>query len=153
MIRSTLHATLLCVLMIGTVSCGPSLVIQNVDYSQPLESVLTPDSENMVHDQRYAIKFSVSPILETEERSSVNQIRLIRNTAGFYFVTASGFQNVYVFAPGEGELQLENTIEFLEDPLQEPAFNQRNDYIELVDLSDGETYRIDHEGILEEETE
>lgn len=153
MIRSTLHATLLCVLMIGTVSCGPSLVIQNVDYSQPLESVLTPNSENMVHDQRYAIKFSVSPILEAEGRSSINQIRLIRNAAGFYFVTANGFQNVYVFAPGEGELQLENTIEFLEDTLEEPAFNQRSGYVELVDLADDETYRLNKEGIIEEETE
>lgn len=153
MIRSTLHATLLCVLMIGTVSCGPSLVIQNVDYSQPLESVLTPNNENMVHDQRYAINFSVSPILEAEGMSSINQIRLIRNAAGFYFVTANGFQNVYVFAPGEGELQLENTIEFLEDPLEEPAFNQRSGYVELVDLADDETYRLNKEGIIEEETE
>lgn len=153
MIKSTLHAILLCILMVGTVSCGSSLVIENVDYSQPLESVLTPNSENIVHDQRYAIKFSVSPILEAEGRESVNEVRLIRNTTGYYFVTANGFQNVYVFAPGEGELQLENTIEFTENNLQEPAFNQRNDYVELVDLSDGETYRLDKEGILEEETE
>jgi hypothetical protein len=129
------------------------LVIQNVDYSQPLESVLTPDSENIVHDKRYAIKFSVSPILEAEERESVGEVRLIRNTSGYYFVTANGFQNVYVLAPGEGELKLENIIEFLEDPLDEPAFNQRNGYIELVDLSDGETYRLDKEGIIEEDTE
>lgn len=153
MIKSTLHAILLCILATGTVSCGSSLVIENVDYSQPLESVLTPDSENIVHDQRYAVKFSVSPILEAEERESVNEIRLIRNTAGYYFVTANGFENVYVFAPGQGELKLEHTIEFLEDNLQEPVFNQRNSYIELVDLSDGETYRLDQEGILEEETE
>lgn len=153
MIRSTLHAILLCVLMIGTVSCGPSLVIQNVDYSQPLESVLTPDSENIVHDQRYAIQFSVSPILEAEGSTSVNEVHLIRNNAGYYFVTANGFQNVYVFAPGEGELELENTIEFVENALGEPAFNQREGYIELVDLSNNESYRLNHEGILEEETE
>lgn len=153
MIKSTLHAILLCTLMIGTVSCGSSLVIQNVDYSQPLESVLTPNGENVVHDQRYAIKFSVSPILETEGRESVNEIRLIRNTAGYYFVTANNFQNVYVFAPGQGVLELEHTIEFTENPLQEPAFNQRTDYIELIDLSDGESYRLNEEGILEEETE
>lgn len=153
MIRSILHTMLLCVLLIGTVSCGPSLVIQNVDYSQPLESVLTPNNENIVHDKRYAIQFSVSPILEAEGRESINELRLIRNTSGYYFVTANGFQNVYVLAPGEGELQLENTIEFLENPLDEPVFNQRNAYIELVDLSNGETYRLNKEGILEEETE
>ena len=153
MTKSTLQVILLCVLMMGTMSCGPSLVIQNVDYSQPLESVLTPDSENMVHDQRYAIKFSVSPILEAEGISSVNEIHLIQNQEGYYFVTASGFQNVYVFEPGEGELELENTIEFAENPLGEPAFNQRDGYIELVDLSVNEIYRLNHEGILENDTE
>ena len=137
--------------MAGVVSCGPSLVIQDVDYSQPLESVLSPDSDNIVHDDRYAIDFSITPILEEEGRSSVNQIRLIRNHAGYYFVTANGFRNVYVFAPAESELELENTIEFEEKGLGEPAFNQRNEYIELVDLSNGETYRLDHEGIQEEE--
>lgn len=151
--KSTLQVLLLCVLMVGSVSCGPSLVIQNVDYSQPLESVLTPDSENMVHDQRYAIKFSVAPILETEGASSVNEIHLIRNHNGYYFVTANEFQNVYVFAPGEGELELENTIEFVETPLGEPAFNQREGYVELVDLSTDEIYRLDHEGIIEDTEE
>lgn len=136
--------------MIGSVSCGPSLVIQNVDYAQPIESVLTPDSDNMVHDDRYAIDFSIAPILEAEGVSSVNQIRLIRNSAGYYFVTSSGFQNVYVFFPAENELELENTIEFIQG-LGEPAFNQRNEYIQLVDLAKDETYRLDHEGIQQEE--
>jgi len=153
MIRSTLPIMIMCVLIFGFTACGPSLVIQNVDYSQPLESVLTPDSENMVHDQRYAIKFSVSPILEAEGQSSLNEIRLIRNSMGFYFVTANGFENVYVFAPGEGELELTNTIEFLNDTITEPAFNQRNDYIELVDMADGESYRLNKDGILEEDSE
>lgn len=138
------------VLMLGVVSCGPSLVIQNVDYAQPLESVLTPDSENMVHAKRYAIDFSISPILEEEGITSVNQIRLIRSSPGYYFVTANGFNNVYVFFPGENELELENKIVF-EAGLGEPAFNQRRDYIELVDLANGETYRLNHEGIQEEE--
>lgn len=138
------------VIMLGIVSCGPSLVIQNVDYAHPLESVLEPDSDNMVHDDRYAIDFSIAPILEEEGTSSVNQIRLIRNSAGYYFVTANGFNNVYVFSPAEGELELENTIEF-EAGLSEPAFNQRDEYIELVDLANGEMYRLDHEGIIEEE--
>ncbi len=138
------------VLMLGIISCGPSLVIQNVDYAHPIESVLEPDSDNMVHDDRYAIDFSIAPILEEEGTTSVDEIRLIRNTAGYYFVTANGFSNVYVFSPAESELKLKNTIEF-ETGLSEPAFNQREDFIELVDLANGETYRLNHEGIQEEE--
>lgn len=151
MVKSKLATILLGVFVLFSVaSCGPSLVIQNVDYSQPLESVVAPNSDNMVHDQRYAIKFSIAPILEEEGITSVNQIRLIRNNAGYYFVTANDFQNVYVFFPGESELRLENTIEF-EEGIGEPAFNQRDGYIQLVDLSTDETYRLDHEGILEDE--
>lgn len=127
--------------------CGSSLVIQNVDYSQPLESVLSPDSDGMVNDQRYAIKFNVTPLLEYEGIDSVDQIRLIRNTEGFYFVTANGFGNVYIFTPEEGELVLHEEIELPDGPISEPAFNQRNTHIELISQSSGQTYNLDQNGI------
>ena len=110
-----------------------------------LQEPLSPSQKNTL--QLYL------PIFVAEGSSSVNEVHLIRNNDGYYFVTANGFQNVYVFAPGEGELKLENTIEFVENALGEPAFNKREGYIELVDLSNNESYRLDHEGILEEETE
>lgn len=133
-------------LLFGAAACGPSLVIQDVDYSQPIESVLTPDSGNEVHDRRYAIKFNISSILEAEEESSVDEIRLIRNSAGYYFVTANGFNNVYVFEPGESELKLKTEIELSEDGLGQPAFNLRNGNIELVDRDSGDTYNLDQNG-------
>lgn len=148
MAKPTITTLSLCVaLFFGAGACGPSLVLQNVDYAQPIESVLTPDSNNQVHDQRYAIKFNVSDILTDEEASSVNQIRLIRNSAGFYFVTASGFNNVYVFEPSESELKLKSRISVSENGLEQPAFNQRNTYIELVDLATGSTYNLDQNGL------
>lgn len=148
MAKPTITTLSLCVaLLFGAAACGPSLVLQNVDYAQPIESVLTPDSDNQVHDQRYAIKFNVSNILTDEEASSVNQIRLIRNSAGFYFVTASGFNNVYVFESSESELKLKSRISVSEDGLEQPAFNQRNTHIELVDLATGNTYNLDQNGL------
>jgi len=134
-------------LLLGTVACGPSLVIQNVDYSQPVESVLSPDNDNIVHDQRYAVKFNVSPVLNEEGTNSVDNVHLIRNDAGFYFVTASGFQNVYVFETAESELQLSSKIAITTEGLGEPAFNQRQDHIELIDMATGDTYRLTQEGI------
>ena len=147
MAKPTITTLSLCVaLLFGAAACGPSLVVQNVDYAQPIESVLTPDSDNQVHDQRYAIKFNISDILEEEGSSSVDEIRLIRNNAGYYFVTAAGFNNVYVFETGESELSLITKIEITSDGLGQPAFNQRDNNIELVDRESGDTYNLDHNG-------
>jgi hypothetical protein len=121
-------------------------VLQGVDYAQPIESVLSPNSNAEVHDQRYAVKFNLSPVLEEEGVSSVDQVRLIRNSAGYYFLTAAGFNNVYVFAPDESELSLETKINITGSGLQQPAFNQRNGQIELVDMATGDTYNLDQNG-------
>lgn len=141
-----LHVIIMFVFLMGITACGTSLVIQDVDYSQPLESVLTPGADNQIHDQRYAIKFSISPVLQEEGVASADEIRLIRNRAGYYFITAPGFSNVYVFEPDENELKLKNKIEITGDRLGQPAFNQRNTHIELVDRASGQTYNIDQNG-------
>lgn len=146
--QQPLVITTLVALLFTTVACGPSLVIQNVDYSQPIESVLTPDSEEMIQDHRFAIKFSIAPLLESEGVSSVDEIRLIRNRAGYYFITANGFNNVYVFEVAENELKINNIIEITEDGLRRPAFNQRETHIELVARGTGETYNLDQTGII-----
>jgi hypothetical protein len=150
MAKPKLITLLMCVaLLFGAAACGPSLVLQDVDYAQPIESVLSPDSNADVHDQRYAVKFNIAPVLEEEGVSSVDQIRLIRNSAGYYFLTAAGFNNVYVFAPGESELELETKTNISGNGLQQPAFNQRDGMIELVDLSTGDTYNLDQNGLIQ----
>jgi len=135
-------------LMISVAACGPSLVISNVDYAQPIESVISPDADNVVNDERYAISFSVAPILEEEEVDSADEIRLIRNSRGYYFITAPGFMNVYVFEPAENELKLKRKISITEDGLGQPALNQRGEYIEVVDRASGDTYQVNEEGRL-----
>ena len=134
-------------LLFGAAACGPSLVLQGVNYAQPIESVLSPDSNAEVHDQRYAVQFNISPVLEEEGVSSVDQVRFIRNGAGYYFLTAAGFNNVYVFTPGESELALETKINITGNGLQQPAFNQRSGSIELVDMATGDTYNLDQNGL------
>jgi hypothetical protein len=143
----TLRLPAMLAFMLILTGCGSSLVIQNVNYSQPLESVLSPDSDGVVHDQRYAIQFNIMPILEHEGSEGVDEIRLIRNVSGFYFITADGFNNVYIFAPGEGELSLHEEVELPNGPISEPAFNQRNSHIELINQSSGQSYNLDQNGI------
>lgn len=133
-------------LLFTAIGCGSSIVIQDVDFSQPVESVLTPDSDQVIHDQRFAIKFSIAKILEREGMQSVDEVRLIRNRAGYYFITADGFNNVYVFEPAERELKKKRVIEISSDGIGNPAFNQRDRYIELVDRTSGLTYNLDQTG-------
>lgn len=140
-------------LLLSVAACGPSLVIHNVDYSQPIESVVAPGEDNIVHDQRYAISFSIAPLLTEEGISSVEEVRIIRNNMGYYFVTAAGFSNVYVMEPAEGELGLKTKILIGQSGLEQPVFNQRGDHIELIDRSTGQTYQVNEEGIREEETQ
>lgn len=131
-------------ILLSVSACGSSLILENVDYSQPVESVLVPDSDQIVHDQRFAVKFSISPILTEENLTEIDEIRLIRNQAGFYFVTASGFNNVYVFTPGESVLELVEKVFISENGLSQPAFNQRETYIELIDRDTGETFNLNY---------
>lgn len=148
MAKPKLTTLTLCVaLLFGAAACGPSLVLEDVDYAQPIESVLAPDDNSEVHDQRYAVKFSIAPVLEEEGITSVDEIRLIRNRAGYYFLTAAGFNNVYVFEPAESELALATIIEITENGLEQPALNQRDEHIELVDIGTGETYNLDQSGL------
>ncbi|MCJ7555053.1 MAG: hypothetical protein MUO34_14365, partial [Ignavibacteriaceae bacterium] len=64
------------------------------------------------------------------------QVRIIQNVDGYYFITAQGFKNVYVFLPAEGSLQMEYKILITETGLEKPVFNQRSPLIELVDGTD-----------------
>lgn len=132
------------VILLGVSACGSSLILENVDYSQPVESVLEPDSDQIVHDQRNAVKFSIAPLLAEENMEETNEIRMIRNRSGFYFVTASGFNNVYVFAPGESTLELVEKVFITESGLSQPAFNQRGTHIELIDLNTGDTFNLNY---------
>ncbi|HCT52173.1 MAG TPA: hypothetical protein DF712_06895, partial [Balneola sp.] len=73
--------------------------VKNVNYAQQIESVLIPTNEGVVNDSRYGISFNILPFQyqEIQDSSSVfvDEVRLIRNSNGYYFITATGFQNVY----------------------------------------------------------
>lgn len=145
--NSMITALAMCVALMMSVSAC-STYIPSVDYSQPTESVLVPDADYYIHDLRYGIVFSVEPLLERENMNSVDQIRLIRNNRGYYFVTAQGFSHVYVLEPRPGQLKIDNDIELTGDGLQRPGFNQRGDYIEVIDRGTGEVYQINEEGTI-----
>lgn len=136
--------------------CKQSLVISDVNYAQPIETVLTPDEDGVVKDHKSGFSFNIMPLqyAETEDTSSVTteQVRYIRSNNGFYYITAPEYKNVYVMAPGEHQLKLENTIRISEEGIAEPALNQRKEYIQLVDRSTGAAWALNTKGIQEGES-
>lgn len=139
----------LCVLALA--SCS-SLKIEHVDYGWPVEVVTTATSTNMVSAERYGLNFSVAKIAEAEFQDSAalagQQIRFLRSSEGYYFLTGPRFKNVYVLRPAEGELAKESVIAVSPTGLRTPALNLRTPYVELLD---GEGFRklLTHNDIVE----
>ncbi len=125
---------LVCVILIPFflffVGCS-SLVLKPVDFAWPVESVLHVNNDGFVKEDRNTLHFNVKSLFleETEGDSTAylnKDIRIIRDTKGYYFVTAQNFKNVYVFVGTDGELKLDNKIEISEkEGMSNPAFNQR----------------------------
>jgi hypothetical protein len=115
--------------------CSP-LTLKPADFSWPIESVLKVDDKGFVDEPRYFLKFNVKGLLFAETKDSVNvskvMLRMIRDVDGYYFITASKFKNVYVFEQAEGGLKLNNKIFVSEHGLNEPAFNKRPSYVDLL---------------------
>lgn len=116
-----------------------SLQLQPADFSWPAEEILDVQSNGMVMARQYNTAFNVKPLLSKEfaadsmSAKETKIVRVIRDKAGFYYITAPKFKNVYVFQHGDGNLSLSNTISISQDkPMDDPKFNQRNTYIELL---------------------
>ncbi|MFN1833895.1 hypothetical protein AB2B38_001430 [Balneola sp. MJW-20] len=133
-------------------ACG-GFVVDKVNYAHQLETVLTPDQDGEVYDQRHGISFNVTPFEEeewgVETDSEVSEIRLIRDNDGYYFITSPGFKHVYVMAPDKGKLKLKNKLKVSEEGLKSPAFNYRSSYIELVDLAERKVQNLTMNSVKE----
>ena len=134
--------------------CKQSMVISKVDYSQSIESVLTPNEEGIVEDVEHGLKFSIMPLqyAESQDTSSVTtkEVRYIRGQEGYYYITAPNYRNVYVMTPENSSLKLEKKLEVAENGISQPAFNQRTSYIQLLNLSSGESWKLNPEGVVKE---
>ena len=131
-------------------SACSSLTLKPADYSWPIENVLKVDGKGFVEEQRYSFTLKVKTLFYEEFKDSTNfsgkEIRLIRDKVGFYYITGKEFKNVYVFAPEESSMSLENKILVTETGLTSPVFNQKSPNIELLDNSN--KYLLNHKGIV-----
>ena len=128
---------LLIMLLTLTAGCS-SVLLTPADFSWPLEDVLKVDDNGFITVDRYSFNLNVKPLFQVELNDSTkavgSEIRLIRGTEGYYYITASGFKNVYTFLPVEGGFKLSSKIEISDSSaLKTPKFNQRPPNIELID--------------------
>jgi hypothetical protein len=136
--------------LIFLIGCA-SLKLSPADYSWPVENVLKVDEKGFVSEERYTFSLSVKNLFIAEFNDStkyINQeIRIIRDYLGYYFITGKEFKNVYVFAATEGGMSLENKILLSETTgLVSPAFNQKAPNIELLDET--KKYLLNNKGIV-----
>lgn len=125
------------IILLSFITACSVLTLSPADFSWPIESVLPVDSDGNVTEERYSLEFNSVGLFYEEFQDSLaymdKEIRLIRDTKGLYFITASKFKNVYVFKANEGTLVLNTKIFISEFGLSKPVLNQRNPYIELID--------------------
>ena len=135
-------------LLISFAACS-NLVLKPTDYAWPIESVLKVDNNGFVKENRNSISFNTKDLFLAETGDSTaykdKDLRLIRDMNGYYYITSDNFKNVYVFKSEKGKLALEDKIPITKTGLQNPAFNQRQPYIELV--SGNNKYLLTNEGI------
>ncbi|MGB2958617.1 MAG: hypothetical protein WBG01_01495 [Bacteroidota bacterium] len=140
--------------VLATLCACSSLTIKDVDYSWPVESVLSVGPENRVKDRRYSLSFDATALAVAEFQDSAalrgSELRLLRSGEGYYFVTGRDFKQVYVFGQGAHELSLMTQIQVSPSGLKDPALNQRPPYVELIDRS-GLRLLLTSGGIYEEE--
>ncbi len=131
-------------------SACTSLVLKPADFSWPLESVLQVDKNLSVTETRYSFTVNVRELLTNEYGPTgiVEDIslRIIRDQAGYYYLTGEAFRNVYVLEESEGAMKLVNTINIPGiDNFQKPVFNQRAPFIEFI--CGGEKYLLNKDGV------
>ncbi|MEW6702121.1 MAG: hypothetical protein AB1298_05330 [Bacteroidota bacterium] len=139
------------VLLIGiAITACSSLMLKPADFSWPIENVLKVDNKGFVEEQRYSFTLKVKSLFFEEFADSTNfagkEIRLIRDKAGYIYITGKDFKNVYVFMSVENGMKLENKILVTERGLTSPAFNQKLPNIELLDSPN--KYLLNNKGIV-----
>ena len=143
-----LYKYIILILSTAITACS-TLVLEPSDFSWPVESVLIPDDNGTVAEERYSVSFNTKGLFFEEMQDSSafrgKEIRLIRDTQGFYFITGDKFKNVYVFRAYDGAMVMANKIFISEFGIEKPAFNQRIPFIELVES--GKSLMLNSQGI------
>jgi hypothetical protein len=140
------------ILPFAVIGCS-TLRLSPADFSWPVESVVHVQDNGVAKEDRYAITFNAKPLYFEETGDSLayldRELRVIRDTLGYYYMTGNKFKNVYVFTMGDGAFNLSNKIAISDSGISNPVFNQRLPFIELVEGNN--QYYLSNSGIEKKE--
>lgn len=137
------------ILTLSVLPACSSLTLSPAEFSWPIESVQKIDKDGIVKEDRYSFSFNTKALFAEEMQDSMayqgKDLRIIRNKDGYYFITSKEFKNVYIFQQAEASLELKEKVLVNENGLNNPYFNQRDPFIELID-GDFKIY-LDNDGM------
>ncbi|MFA6468724.1 MAG: hypothetical protein WCW35_07490 [Bacteroidota bacterium] len=130
-----------------------SLQLQPADFSWAAEEIVEVGNKGMVDAKRYSVAFNITALLakefaaDTMAAKNTKEVRLIRDKAGFYYLTGKNFKSVYVLAQSDGALAVNNAVVIsAEKGMDDPKFDQKDSYIELWNGRD--KYQVTKGGAL-----
>jgi hypothetical protein len=144
-------AALVCMVAFLVLPGCASVTLKPVDFSWSFESVLTADAAGYVKGEPKTIAFDAAKLFQAETdnpqaAAAGTTVRIIRDRAGYYFITSPGFKHVYIFTGANNKLTLKKKVLIAEEGMAKPFFNRRDQGIELV--ANGRTYLLGKKGII-----
>lgn len=132
-------------------ACSSDIIYKPAKFGYPVESVLKIDNSGKIEEQRYSFSFNVKSIFQEEFMDSTlaagKEVRMIRDDAGYYYLTGKDFNNVYVLFPAQSGFKLTKKIVIPEAKPAKIAFNQKSPYIELI--TEKNKFLINNLGLVE----
>lgn len=129
---------------------GCAHTIKPVDFSWSYESVLTADTAGTYRAEPKTIAFNGAELFRAEsgrpDAVADRPLRLIRDSAGYYYASAAGFKHVYILKGAEGKLTVKKKVLIDPNGMEKPFFNRREGGIELV--AGGQSYLLNKKGII-----
>jgi hypothetical protein len=127
-----------------------SVTVKPVDFSWSFESVLTVDSAGYAKGEPKTLAFNAGELFRAEMKdpgaAAGKTIRIIRDSGGYYFITAPGFKHVYIFTGMDKKLSLKKKVLIDKQGMEKPFFNRRDQGVELV--ANGRMYLLSRKGIV-----
>ena len=143
------YKLLIAALLFITAAGCSSLKLTQTDFAWPIESVMKIDQQGGVSDNRFSFSVNVKPLFLAETGDSLSytskELRMIRDTKGYYYATSAGFKNIYLFQVSDGAFTLYDKFLIDEKGMSTPVMNQRPPYIELINGAN--KYLLTNEGL------